>query len=217
MSHTLILGASGGIGAALMDACPGAVGLSRSGDGLDVTDEGALARLADGLAGPFERIINATGALVIDGAGPEKALSQITPQAMAAQFALNATGPALLLKHFAPLLPRQGRVVFASLSARVGSIGDNHLGGWYSYRAAKAAQNQVIRGAAIELARRNPDSIVVALHPGTVETGLTKAFVGNRPKVTPREAAANLLQVLDGLTPQDTGGFFDQKGLAIEW
>jgi len=217
MTRTLILGSSGGIGRALMEACPGAVGLSRRADGLDVTDESSLARLAAQSEGPFERIINATGALVIEGRGPEKALAQITPEAMAAQFALNATGPALLLKHFAPLMPREGRVVFASLSARVGSIGDNYLGGWHAYRAAKAAQNQVIRGAAIELTRRNPDSIVVALHPGTVDTGLTRAFVGNRPTVTPAEAAANLLAVLDGLSPVQTGGFFDYAGQTIEW
>ncbi len=136
---------------------------------------------------------------------------------MAAQFALNATGVALALKHFAPLLRRDGRAVFASLSARLGSIGDNRLGGWISYRAAKAAQNQIIRTAAIEIARQRPWAIVVALHPGTVDTALTAPYRGRNPAITAARSAAALLAVMDRLTPADTGGFFDWRGEPVAW
>ncbi|NNU79907.1 SDR family NAD(P)-dependent oxidoreductase [Halovulum dunhuangense] len=215
----LLIGASGGIGAAMADALQGTrlATLSRSADGLDVTDEASVAAAAARLEGPFDLIFDATGALEIGGHGPEKALAQIDPQAMAAQFALNAIGPALLLKHFGPHLRREGRAVFATLSARVGSIGDNRLGGWISYRAAKAALNQIVRTAAIELARRNRETIVVALHPGTVQTDLTRKYLGRHPAVTPEEAAQNLLKVLAGLTPAQNGGFFDYAGKDIPW
>lgn len=216
--NCLLIGASGGIGQALAGLLPGRVTLiSRSKDGLDVTDETSVRRVAETLSGPFDLIFDATGGLQIDGIGPEKALAEIDPQAMAAQFALNAIGPALLLKHFAPLMPRQGRAVFASLSARVGSIGDNHLGGWYSYRASKAAQNQILRTASIELKRRNSESIVVALHPGTVQTELTRKYLGRHPAVTPAEAAANLLSVLRWLRPEHNGGFFDYSQKPVFW
>jgi NAD(P)-dependent dehydrogenase (short-subunit alcohol dehydrogenase family) len=136
---------------------------------------------------------------------------------MASQFALNAIGPALVLKHMVRHLPRDRVSRFAVLSARVGSIGDNALGGWYSYRAAKTALNQLIHTASIEVARTHPQSIVVALHPGTVDTALTAAHAGGHPTVIPAVAATNLLAVLDRLTPADTGGFFDWKGETIPW
>jgi NAD(P)-dependent dehydrogenase (short-subunit alcohol dehydrogenase family) len=219
--RALVIGSSGGIGTALIAALRArgteVTGLSRSGDGLDLTDETSIARAATALDGPFDLIFDATGALEIDGHGPEKALAQIEPAAMAAQFAVNAIGPALLLKHLHPLLPREGRAVFATLSARVGSIGDNRLGGWVSYRAAKAAQNQILRCAAIEIARRRPDAVVVALHPGTVATPLTARYAGSHPTVAPEAAAANLLAVLDALTPADSGSFFAWDGKAIPW
>jgi NAD(P)-dependent dehydrogenase (short-subunit alcohol dehydrogenase family) len=219
--RALVIGDTGGIGAALAAALAArgaaVTGLSRRRDGLDLTDEATIARAAAGLAGPFELILDATGALEIDGRGPEKALAQIDPAAMAAQFAVNAIGPALLLKHLHPLLPREGRAVFASLSARVGSIGDNRLGGWISYRAAKAAQNQILRTAAVEIARKRPGAIVVALHPGTVATPLTARYAGGHPTVAPEAAAAHLLAVLDRLTPADTGGFFAWDGSPIPW
>lgn len=219
--RALVIGSSGGIGAALVAALAArgaeVTGLSRRGDGLDLTDEASVARAAAAHPGPFDLVLDATGALEIDGHGPEKALAQIDPAAMAAQFAVNAIGPALLLKHFRDHLPREGRAVFASLSARVGSIGDNRLGGWVSYRAAKAAQNQILRCAAIEIARKRPEAIVVALHPGTVATPLTARYAGSHPTVAPEAAAANLLAVLDGLTPADTGGFFAWDGKTIPW
>lgn len=219
--RALILGASGGIGSALAGHLRGqgaeVTGLSRSGDGLDLTDQESVARIAAGLTGAFDLIINATGALVIDGHAPEKALRAIDADAMAAQFALNATGVALALRDFSPLLRRQGRAVFASLSARVGSIGDNGLGGWISYRAAKAAQNQIIRTAAIEIARKRPEAIVVALHPGTVATPLTAKYAAHHPTITPEQSAAALLGVLDRLTPADSGSFWDWKGARVDW
>jgi NAD(P)-dependent dehydrogenase (short-subunit alcohol dehydrogenase family) len=217
----LIIGATGGIGAAmaqaLRDRGADVTGLSRR-DGLDITDQSSVARAADALADrPFDLIFNATGALVIDGHQPEKTIRDIDASAMAAQFALNAIGVALLLRHFSPLLRRDGRAVFASLSARVGSIGDNALGGWISYRAAKAAQNQILRTAAIEIARRNRDHITVALHPGTVETRLTRDYATRHPTISPADAAAALLAVIDNLTPADNGTFWDWKGQRVAW
>lgn len=219
--RALILGDSGGIGAALAQALRAAgsavTGLSRSRDGFDITDAARVAACAARLSGPFDLILNATGALEIDGAAPEKALAEVSAAAMAAQFALNATGVALALRDFAPLLPRAGRSVFASLSARVGSIGDNRLGGWIAYRAAKAAQNQILHTAAIEIARRRPEAIVIALHPGTVATALTAPYAGRHPTRSPEAAAADLLRVIAGLTPADSGGFRDWKGEVVPW
>lgn len=220
MSAALILGDSGGIGAALAAALRvegwTVTGLSRR-DGLDLTQEGSVARAAATLADRrFQLILNATGALQIGGAAPEKSLAAIDPAVMAGQFALNATGVALAVKHFSPLLA-DGRAVFASLSARLGSIGDNRLGGWISYRASKAAQNQILRTASIELARTQPGSIIVALHPGTVRTSLTEAWSASRKTVSPEEAAAGLLAVIGGLTTEDNGGFFDATGKPIPW
>lgn len=219
--RALVIGDTGGIGAALAAALAArgdeVTGLSRSRDGLELTDEDSVARAAARLAGPFDLIFDATGALEIDGRGPEKSLAALDPAAMAAQFAVNAIGPALLLKHLHPLLPPSGRCVFAGLSARVGSIGDNRLGGWISHRAAKAARNQIVRTAAIEIARKRPEAVVVALHPGTVETPLTRRHAGRRPTVPPETAAANLLAVLDALTPADTGGFFAWDGQPVPW
>ncbi|MEH6772575.1 MAG: SDR family NAD(P)-dependent oxidoreductase [Cereibacter changlensis] len=216
--RSLVIGASGGIGAALLAAAAGqgeAVGLSRSADGLDLTDEASVARLLGGLEGPFDRVIVATGALH-GGQGPEKTLRALEAPAMAAQFALNAIGPALVLKHALRLMPRDRPARFAALSARVGSIGDNALGGWYSYRAAKAALNQLVHTAAIEIARSHPQSVVVCLHPGTVATRFTADYP-DRSKLTPEQAATGLLSVLDGLGPEDSGGFFDVQGKRVPW
>ena len=220
MNAALILGDSGGIGAAVATSLRGrgwnVTGLSRR-DGMDLTDEASVSRAAASLSGRrFDLIFNATGALEIGGARPEKSLSAIDPAAMAAQFALKATGVALALKHFCPLLA-SGRSVFASLSARVGSIGDNRLGGWIGYRASKAAQNQILRTASVELARTRPGSIVVALHPGTVRTPLTAAWVGGRTTVSPQVAAEALLNVMAGLTANDSGSFFDATGKPVPW
>lgn len=221
MKQVLILGASGGIGAALAAACAArgahVVGLSRSVDGFDITDEKSVTDHLVRLGGPFDRVIVATGALEIEGAVPEKTIKGISQKAMMDQFALNAVGPALVMAHAHRLLPRTGRSVMAVLSARVGSIGDNRMGGWISYRAAKAAVNQVVHTAAIELARTHRDNVCVALHPGTVETAFTQKYVGRHPAVPARVAAENLLQVMDGLVPENTGGFYDWTGKEVVW
>ena len=221
MENALIIGSSGGIGAALSDALiargVAVTGLSRSGDGLDVTDETSVKAALGALTGPFDLVFVATGALAIDGAEPEKTLRHVTADAMLDQFKLNAVGPSLVLKHAIRLLPRTGRSIFAALSARVGSIGDNGLGGWYSYRTSKAALNQMIHSGAIELARTHKDLTCVALHPGTVETKFTEKYVANHATVPAPEAAENLLTVLDGLTAQDTGRFFDWQGKEVPW
>jgi len=221
MENALVIGASGGVGAALVAALAArgcaVTGLSRRDHGLDVTDEGSVAAALAALSGPFDLILVATGALELGGRGPEKSLRQIDAGAMVAQFRLNCVGPALVLRHAPRLLPRDRRCVFAALSARVGSIGDNRAGGWYAYRAAKAALNQVVRTGAIELARTHPGAICVALHPGTVATPLTARYARGHARVTPDDAAGNLLGVIDRLTARDTGLFFDWRGERVPW
>jgi NAD(P)-dependent dehydrogenase (short-subunit alcohol dehydrogenase family) len=221
MDNVLIIGASGGIGSAVRSALEArgaqVVGLSRSGDGLDITDEASVETHLGALDGPFDGLIVASGALEIDGAAPEKTVQAVTAQAMADQFAVNAIGPALVLRHAGRLLPRKGRSVAAVLTARVGSIGDNRIGGWTSYRAAKAAANQIVHTTAIELARTHRELAMVALHPGTVETPFTAKYLGRHPAVPAQEAAGNILAVLDGLTAEQTGGFYDWAGKAVVW
>ncbi len=221
MKKALIIGASGGIGQAVCQRLGGqevaVTGLSRSADGFDLTDPDGVHRALDAIGGSFDLILVASGALEINGAAPEKTIRAASAQAMMDQFALNAVGPALILGHAARLLPRERRAVFAVLSARVGSIGDNRLGGWISYRAAKAAVNQIVHTAAIELARTHKQAICVALHPGTVKTEFTRKYLGRHPAVTADEAAANLLGVMAHLTPTDTGGFFDWAGKPVPW
>ncbi|MEL6203888.1 MAG: SDR family NAD(P)-dependent oxidoreductase [Pseudomonadota bacterium] len=221
MTRALVIGDTGGIGASVAAAlrARGAevTGLSRRRDGLDVTDEASVARALGVLEGPYRLIFVATGAL--DGAGraPEKSVSAVTPEALAHQFAVNATGPMLVLKHALRLLPKDSPATFAALSARVGSIGDNRIGGWHSYRAAKAALNQLIHGAAIELARTHKQACLVTLHPGTVATPFTARYAGRHPTVPPEVAAANLLAVIDGLTPAQSGRFLDYAGREVPW
>ncbi|MGB1033377.1 MAG: SDR family NAD(P)-dependent oxidoreductase [Primorskyibacter sp.] len=220
MTRVLIIGGTGGIGSALgqawQDSGAEVHSLSRR-DGLDLRDAASVDRAMTKVTGRFDRMVIATGALSIDGAAPEKALSQITAQAMADQFAVNTIGPALVLRHAGRLLPRDRPAVVAALSARVGSIGDNRLGGWHSYRAAKAALNQIVRGAAIELARSHRHLACVALHPGTVATRFTAAYAGRHSTVPPSEAASNLIRVMDGLSPTQTGRFFDWSGTQVPW
>ena len=218
--RALVVGSSGGIGSALVAALAlrgDVVGLSRRDDGLDVTDEASVAAALGRLDGVFDLVIVATGALELAGARPEKTLRALVPGVMAAQFALNAIGPALVVKHALRLLPKDRVAKVAALSARVGSIGDNALGGWYSYRAAKAALNQLIHTASIEVARSHPQAVLALLHPGTVATGLTSAYAAGHPAETPAAAADHLLAVLDRLTPADSGGFFDWKGERVAW
>ena len=224
----IVVGSSGGIGSALHERLSaqsrfGAVlGLGRrSSPPLDLTDEESIAGAARHVAGlgrDVRLIIDASGILHDDGLSAEKSWRDLDAAQMAKAFAVNAIGPALLMKHFLPLLPRQGRSVFATLSARVGSIGDNRLGGWYSYRASKAALNQFVRTAAIELGRRQPAALCVALHPGTVATSLSSPFVKAGLDVqTPDQAAGRLLDVIDRLPPGSSGGFFDHRGDPVPW
>lgn len=221
MKRALMIGASGGIGAAMADALEGTgtevLRLSRRDDGLDITDEASITATFQRVSGQFDLIFIATGGLQIGSHGPEKSLRQISSTALSAQFALNAIGPALVMKHALPLLHRDRRAHVGVLSARVGSIGDNGLGGWYGYRAAKAALNQIVHTAAIELARTHKKAICVALHPGTVKTALTADFTANRPTVSAAAAATRLIEVLARLTPSDSGGFFDWAGKPIPW
>jgi NAD(P)-dependent dehydrogenase (short-subunit alcohol dehydrogenase family) len=222
----IVIGASGGIGSALADLLDErgfdeVVRVSRRGPvKLDLQDETLIADAARECAnrGTPEIIIDATGFLHDEGQRPEKSLRELDANKLARAFALNATGPALIMKHFLPLLPRDKRAVFATLSAKVGSIGDNRLGGWYGYRASKAALNQFVRTAAVEIVRTHPDAVCVAIHPGTVATGLSGPFAKSGLEVqTPQEAAGAILACLGGLSSADTGGFFDRSGKPLPW
>ena len=221
MKRAIVVGASGGIGGALVGALRSGgwdvVALSRRGQGFDVTDEASVAAPLAAQEGAFDLVICATGGLEIGAHRPEKSLRALDPAAFAAQFALNAMGPLLVLKHALRLMPRDRASHFVALSARVGSIGDNHLGGWYSYRAAKAALNQLIHTAAIEIARSHPMAVVASLHPGTVATALTDAYRGTHASLTPDEAAGHLLSVIAQLTPAQSGGFYDWQGKEVVW
>ena len=221
MKNALIIGASGGIGQAIASELTlsgvAVTGVSRRENGLDITDEQSIEAHLDALSGPFDLILVATGALEINGVPPEKTLRSLGSDAMLDQFKLNAIGPALVLKHALRLISRDQRAVIAVLSARVGSIGDNNLGGWYSYRASKAALNQLVRTAAIELARTHKQAICTALHPGTVATPFTAKYLGRHPAVSPSQAARNLIAVIEDLNPDDTGRFFDWAGKSVPW
>lgn len=222
---TVVIGASGGIGAALADlyASRGerVERLSRRGSGLDLADPSSIAAAAEALPFPaVQRLVVATGLLHEDGLAPERSLRDLQSERLQRSFLVNAIGPALVLRNFVPKLARSGRVEVALLSARVGSIGDNRLGGWYGYRASKAALNQLVRTAAIELARTRPDAVMVALHPGTVDTAMSRPFQGNVTEgklFTPNYSASCLADVLERLAPADSGGFFDWKGEAISF
>lgn len=223
----VVFGASGGIGSALVSTLnetghfKTVLGFSRSSPvAIDLTDEVSLERAAEVATneGEIRLVIDATGVLHQEGLGPEKTWRELDAQKLATAFAINAIGPALLMKHLLPKLPRKGKSMFATLSARVGSIGDNRLGGWYAYRASKAALNQIVRTASVELARRSPDAICVALHPGTVDTPLSEPFAKQGLELhSPDAAAVDLLSVLDQLKTEDTGGFFDWQGVRIPW
>jgi NAD(P)-dependent dehydrogenase (short-subunit alcohol dehydrogenase family) len=224
----MVAGAGGGIGSAVAAALDETaifartLRLTRSGAApLDLTDERSIeaaARHASETELPLRLMFVATGFLHDAGTQPERSLRDLSPERMAKAFAINAIGPALLLKHFLPLLPKTGKAVFALLSAKVGSIGDNRLGGWHSYRASKAALNQIVRTASIELARSRPDAVCVALHPGTVETPLSKPFAKRGLEVrSPDAAARHLLDVIAALTPRQNGAFMDWRGDDLPW
>ncbi|WP_336986364.1 SDR family NAD(P)-dependent oxidoreductase [Altererythrobacter aquiaggeris] len=232
-----IFGASGGIGAAmvrLLAAEPGIGSIyagSRSGKVLrhpkitgfsfDLLRERSIMEAAAMMKQqPPELVIIATGALTLeDGTGPEKSYRALDAQAMGEIMALNTIGPALIAKHMLPVVPRDRRAILAALSARVGSISDNRLGGWHSYRASKAALNMLIRNFAIEMGRSHKQAIIAGLHPGTVDTALSEMFQGNVADgklFTPEYAAERLLAVLDGLTPQDSGSVFGWDGKRVQ-
>jgi len=192
---------------------------------LDVTDEAAVVRAAADVAAATDRlhlVVNCAGVLHGGSAGlaPEKRLADVRADALAASFAVNAIGPLLVAKHFERLLAHRERAVYASISARVGSIGDNRLGGWYAYRGAKAAQNMFTKTLAIEWARTRRNVVCVALHPGTTDTELSRPFQANVPPeklFAPERTVRQLLEVIDRLAPADTGSFLAWDGSRIPW
>lgn len=225
-STAVVIGAGGGIGGALLrELSPSfdrIVGLGRHSEPqLDFDDEASIAEAAEHVARtgrPVRLVIVASGFLHDGAHQPEKRLRDMDPAYLAKSFAVNSIGPALVMKHFLPLLPRQGKAVFVVLSARVGSIGENQLGGWYAYRASKAALNQLLRTASVELARTAPEAVCLALHPGTVNTALSSPFAKSGLDVqTPDVAAKRLLQVINELGPSANGTFHDQHGRPIAW
>ncbi|MCZ8369364.1 MAG: SDR family NAD(P)-dependent oxidoreductase [Porphyrobacter sp.] len=227
-----VFGASGGIGRALCEALTAGgtqvvYAGSRRGEGLmgdafrpfafDLGDEASIAAAAEMMrVDPPEWVILATGVLTLgDGTGPERTYRRLEVAAMAEVFALNTIGPALVAKHVLGIMPRGRAFTFAALSARVGSISDNRLGGWHSYRASKAALNMLLRNFAIEMARTHPESVIVGLHPGTVESALSAPFQSGLPDgqlTWPADAADNLLGVLARLNPAQSGRVFDFRG-----
>lgn len=224
----LVIGATGGIGAALADAldasgCFTAVMRAARGGNpaVDLQDEASVAALAARVGGSgldLRLAFDATGFLHDARWQPERSWRELDPAHLAHAFAVNAIGPALLMKHLLPLLPREGKAAFATLSAKVGSIGDNRLGGWYGYRASKAALNQLVRTAAVELKRSRPQALCVALHPGTVQTRLSTPFAKTGLAVRePAAAATLLLEALGKLSPAASGGFFDYNGSPLAW
>jgi len=228
-ARALIIGGSGGIGGALREQLSGAVAdcviTSRSGaDGaliLDVTQEDSWEHLVDELSGQsFDIIVNATGLLHGQDISPERRLTELSMEKMQSVFAVNSFGVALGYKYLLPFLAKQYKAVFANLSARVGSISDNKIGGWYSYRAAKAAQNMITKSASIEWQRRHKNAILVGLHPGTVSTDLSAPFRGSVAAdklFTAEQSAEYLLRVMDALQPEDSGYVFAWDGSRVEF
>ena len=230
-----VFGSTGGIGRALCEqlAKQGTKVIyagSRAGEepgggpfrpfAFDLTNEGSIASAAEAMRDdPPEWVIVASGVLTLaDGTGPERTLKRLDGSTMAEVLALNTIGPALIAKHILPLMPRDRRFVFAALSARVGSISDNGLGGWHSYRASKAALNMLMKNFALETARTHAHGVVAGLHPGTVDSALSEPFQSGLPEgqlTEPRVAAENLLTVLAGLKPEDSGGVFDFAGKPV--
>lgn len=220
----LVIGASGTLGQAFCQLlradphCASVCELSRSSTpALDLEDPASIAAAAEALAdeGPFQLILHTAGLLHRPGIAPEKSLNAIEADALQAVFQVNALGPALVLRHFLPLLDKQGAM--AMLSAKVGSIGDNRLGGWYAYRASKAALNMLIKTAAIELARSKPKARLLSLHPGTVISPLSQPFRGATAARPAELAAAQMLQVIDNLGPEHSGSFHAYDGQPLPW
>ncbi|TPW05690.1 MAG: short-chain dehydrogenase/reductase SDR [bacterium] len=224
-SSAVVIGASGGIGAAVVRRLEASGryavvhALSRSRTGFDLEDEVSIAAAAAQAAeGPAPALVFVATGVLHHGFEPERSWRALDADHLLRDYRINAVGPALVAKHFLPLLPRDRRVAFAALSARVGSIGDNRLGGWHSYRASKAALNMLLRNVAVELGRTHPQAVIAGLHPGTVDTGLSAPFQrGVKPEklFTVDYSAERLLAVIDGLTPADSGGVFAWDGARI--
>ncbi len=233
VTSALVIGGSGGLGEALVRELRArqtyrqVLSLSRrqqvAGLFLDYADESSIQEAAQWTQGqcleaPLSCVIVATGFLHGEGATPERSWSELNTQYLQQVMLVNVIGPALTLKYFAPILARNIRTRWAMISAKVGSISDNGLGGWYGYRASKAALNQIVKTASIEMTRRNRQSICVALHPGTVATNLSQPFSKAGLNVrAPDVAASELLTVMEGLREKDTGGFFDYQGSILPW
>ena len=222
-SRALVIGDSGGIGRAIADTLRAdgieVVGLSRRSDpAIDLASEESIVAACAALEGAFDLVFIATGLLHDDDQQPEKSVRMLEKKSLDRSFAINATGPALLIRHILPRIPRDRPATITALSARVGSIGDNRLGGWHAYRASKAALNMLIKTISIELARTHDQLVVAALHPGTVDTRLSEPFQGNVPDeklFSPAKSAGHLLDVIDRLSPEDSGGHFDWAGEEI--
>lgn len=221
--RALVIGASGAIGQAFVQAlradprCSDVQAISRGQPiAWDLTDEASLVALANQVQSPLHLVVDATGALTLDGQGTEKRLHELDAQRLLRTLQVNAVGPALLLRHISPLLARGERVIWAKLSARVGSIEDNHKGGWYGYRAAKAAVNQLLQTAAIEISRQRPLAVVAALQPGTVRSALSQPFVGDEA-LAPEVSVQGLLQALDAAPATGRAVFLDYRGQSIPW
>lgn len=219
--QSVVFGASGAIGGAISRKLKARGDMvrefSRSGPvHTDICDESMIASAAQQAGNQLDLVIVATGFLHDQSHQPEKALRQIEPGHLMQSYMINAIGSALVVKHFLPRLARHRRSIFAVLSARVGSIADNQLGGWYSYRASKAALNQLVKTASVELARTNPLAVCLSLHPGTVKTPLSAPF--HRPSLqarSPEEAARDLLVVLENAAPGESSTFLDYAGNPI--
>lgn len=234
-ARALVIGASGGIGSAVTDLLASEgfetvhalsrTPVNRSLAGvregwIDIENEPSIATAAQQLTegAPLRFILVATGLLHDATLQPEKTYRALDPEHLLRSFRINAIGPALVGKHMLPLLPKTGKSVFAVLSARVGSIGDNRLGGWYGYRASKAALNQLMRTFAIELGRQRPEAVCVALHPGTIDTALSQPFQTSskiQQVFSPAYSAERLLAVTDALTAAHSGQFFAWDGQPI--
>lgn len=222
----LVIGANGGIGQAFVDAlrsdpnCMYVEAVSRkSSSNFDLLDSESIRLQASisSVHGPYEIIIDATGALEMNGVGPEKSLSNLNADHLIQAYRINAVGPALLIRHFAPLLAR-GASTYAKLSARVGSIADNQKGGWYGYRASKAALNMMLQTAALELQRKNATLRVVALQPGTVRSKLSQPFVSSHSQILePHESVLGMLSAMKTLPAKSGAYFVDYKGVEIPW
>ena len=219
--RALVFGASGGIGQAFSRFLENKLGsenvvkISRSFDGFEISDEEKILKFSESIEGSFNLIINATGVLQTTEEGPEKTINVVKQKSMIDMMTINAIGPALLLKNFSKKLDKTKFSVFVNLSARVGSITDNRLGGWISYRSSKAALNQIIKTSSIEINRRNKNAICVGLHPGTVKTKFTEKFQNTTETISPDESVKMMMNVVENLSVDDNGYCFAYDGKVI--